>query len=285
VATNAAIDHPEIEVGFESSPGLFERDYFQSYIPPESSITKPGRRISIESVVALLKSLQSHSEHERLLRACNQYGLALSNWKLGNENLSLAHLWMAVEALTTAVLRSEQAKRGLATPDELANALGIELKQLDGEVRRQLILKSDDECYRKGKDASDGFEHGFMSYDKIRAHATDVQRKMAQYVRQAIFELSNVDASISQKLLNDPFDRPVGNAPLTKYMRGQLVGNSPNLAKEGNAYPFLAWKPDFKSAKLLPDGKTFGVEFTETLTPELGPGISFRPKRSEIWQD
>jgi hypothetical protein len=285
VATNASIEHPELEIGFDSTPGISERDYFQCFIPAETSNAKPGRRVNVDCVVALLRSLESHPERERLLRGCNQYGLALNSWRLGNEILSLAHLWMAVEALTKAVLRSEQSKRGLASQEELAKALGVDIKQLDGEVRRRLILRGDDECYKAGKSASDGLEHGFMPYDRIRSHATAAHRKLAQYIRLSILELTGIDSGILQKLLNDPFDRPIGSAPLTKYMRGQIVGSAATLSKEGNVYPILIWNATIKSAKFSADGKTLSIEPEEKLTVAFGPGLSFKPKRTEIWQD
>jgi hypothetical protein len=51
--------------------------------------------------------------------------------------------------------------------------------------------------------------------------------------------LSELPDDVLKILVNDPFDKPLGHWPLAKYVRGQLLGNSPTLAREGNQYTFL----------------------------------------------
>jgi hypothetical protein len=103
LSANAAIGEPEIELGFENTAGITERSYFQSYIPPERDNLYAARSIDVSATVALLRALGAHPDSERLLRGANQYRIALQSWRLGRETLSLAHLWMAVEALTKAL--------------------------------------------------------------------------------------------------------------------------------------------------------------------------------------
>jgi hypothetical protein len=78
---------------------------------------------------------------------------------------------MALEALTKAKIRQVCSASGFKSESELANHLGVEVKNLDSTVRKRLLLADDDECYKKAKDASDGLEHGFLGYDKIRKYA------------------------------------------------------------------------------------------------------------------
>jgi len=177
LGANAAVDEPEIEVGFDNTPGATERDYFQCYLPPETEIIRAVRKIKVEPTVALLKAVITHREADRLLRGANQYRLALDSWRLGRESLALAHLWMALEAITKTKLRDMCESRKL-TETGLASSLGIAQDKLDSVIRRDFLLQGDVECYKKGKQASDGFEHGFLEYDKMREHSEVVAQSL-----------------------------------------------------------------------------------------------------------
>ncbi|NKE72993.1 hypothetical protein [Candidatus Manganitrophus noduliformans] len=283
VSANTAIGEPEIEVAFDSTPNVSEHDYFQNYVPPESGVVHFARYIDVKTSAALLDAINRHSESERLRRAANQYRLALDSWKPGRETLSLAHLWMALEALTKARIRFECTARGLSSEVELANILGVETNQLDSAIRRDLILNGDEECYRKSKQASDGFEHGFLGYDKIRELSKDVRHRMAKYIRNAILELSGLEAEPLRVLTSDPYDKPMGSWSIIKYVRGRLLGKSPELAAKGNAYPFLRWKPVINKCEILEDGK-INIQVSYNLTVELAEGISFQPISYEAWK-
>jgi hypothetical protein len=95
---------------------------------------------------------------------------------------------MAIEAITKAKVRIECAARGLTSEQELANSLGISKKELDPTIRKKFILEGDEECYSKAKDASDGFEHGYLDYAEVISKAKDVRHRMARYTRNAILQ-------------------------------------------------------------------------------------------------
>lgn len=282
-SANAAVEEAEIEIAFESTPGAISRDYFQSYIAPESGVVHVGRRIDINATVALLDSVNKNSESERILRAINQYRLSLSSWRMGNESLSLSHLWMALEAITKAVLRTELVKHCCESEAKLAEKYGVEIKELDSYVRKELILKGDAECYKKGKKASDGFEHGFLGFEIIRDYAKDIRHRMADYIRLAIFDLlAPLDKQL-EVILRTPFDKPMGHWPVVKYLRGKLVGESDVLAKNGNAYPFMKWNPVISACSPEDNGKVT-YQFSESISPELADGIGFQATSFEAWQ-
>jgi hypothetical protein len=52
LSANAAIKEPDVEVAFDNSPGIVERDYFQTYMPPEPDVVYLGRLMDVESTVA-----------------------------------------------------------------------------------------------------------------------------------------------------------------------------------------------------------------------------------------
>lgn len=126
LSANAVTKTPDIELGFDNTPDITERDYFQNFIPPETEEIHIRRKIKIKATVSLMKAIATHTDSERLRRAANQYMLALESWRLGQETLTLAHLWMAVEALTKAKLRTERLAHGL-TDIELANKMMLNL--------------------------------------------------------------------------------------------------------------------------------------------------------------
>jgi len=283
LSTNAAINDLDLELGFDNTKGITERDYFQCYVSPESNEIHIQRHINIEATVALLDALDKHLDKERLIRAANQYRLALGNWRLGKESLILANLWMSLEALTKIKIRTECKARGLTNQKELADELGIEKKDLDSYVRKEFLLKGDSECYSKAKEASDGFEHGFLGYQKIRRLSKDVRNKMAKYTRTAIIELCNLEKDKKDILLTEPFNKPLGYWPIVKYLRGKLMGKGDQLAAKGNAYPFMKWKSTHKTA-LESKAKKLNISIKDSINPELGQGISFKPISREIWQ-
>jgi hypothetical protein len=282
LSANATIGEPEIELGFDNTAGIRERDYFQSYVPPEGDIAYVARSIDVSATIALLGAVDTHPDSERLLRGANQYRIALQTWRLGRETLSIAHLWMAVEALTKAKVRAECEARKI-TEEDLATELGVESRrELDVVVRRDLLLKGDDEVYRKAKGASDGFEHGYKNYGEISKSAQEVRHRMAGYVRTAILEMCELDQSVFDRLTSDPYDKPLGHWPIVKYLRGKLLGTGEDLAAPGNEYPFMKWNPNIKSAQW--EGGKLDIEVEENLTAELGLGIRFQGGSIEAWQ-
>ena len=286
LSANAAVGEPEIELGFDNTEGLTERDFFQSYVPPEPDILHPARGIDVSATLALMAAIGAHTGSERLLRGANQYRIALQSWRLGRETFALAHLWMATEAITKAKVRAECESRGITEP-ELAVELGIPREgysgnRLEQAVRRDLLLRGDDEAYRKAREASDGFEHGYLNYGEIRERARDVRHSVAECVRTAILEMCELDAATFSTLTSDPFDKPLGRWPVVKYIRGKLIGAGTELAAPGNAYPIVKWGSSIKTARW--EGGKYNVEITEHFSPDLAEGILLRHESIEMWQ-
>lgn len=291
-STNSAIGNLEPELIFDNTPSLKVRDFLQSMLPDERSILHTSRNVNPGVTLGLIDAIEAHPEKERIGRAMTQYSLALRNWRLGHEILATAHLYIGMEALTKAVVRSQLTASGI-NEEQYARSLGINPNNLgpcdslsaviDVAVRKDLLFQGDDNCYRDAKAASDGFEHGFMPFDKIRNKARVVRGKTATYLRKAILELVEIKEAHRKTLLAPPYNDPLGNWPVVKYMRGQLLGDSDNLAAKGNEYPILSWKSTIKSAELLKSGE-YDFKFEEKLTPKLGEGIKFKRKRFEVWK-
>jgi len=290
-STNAAIGNLEPELVFNNTPRLKARDFLQSSITDEPSIIHVSRKVNLEATIALINTINIHPEKARIGRAMSQYSLALDHWRWGHETLAIAHLYIGMETLTKAVVRCRLAC-GISE-EELACSFGVDPSSLspghslgaaiEVAIRKHLLFQGDEQCYKDAKDASDGFEHGFMPFDEIRNRARTVRDNTAAYLRKAILDLVAVKEGYRDILLAAPYNVPLGNWPVVKYMRGQLLGESDTLAAEGNEYPILSWRSTIKSVDFSASGE-YVIKSDETFTARLGNGISFQPKSFEVWK-
>jgi hypothetical protein len=282
VACNAAIHDPEIELAYESTPGAKERAFFQAYVRPEMNEVSSARIANNDGIARVFEGLNGSSDRDRLLRASNHYRLALDTWRAGRESLTLAHLWMATEALTEVECRRLLSENSFATKAQLAEKLGVAEKGLGPVIRRDHILRGDAECYSRAREASDGFEHGYLGFDVIHAHAVEVRERLARYVRTAILRLGGVPEETVSSLIGPPYDSPLGIWPLVKFIRGTLKSESDDLAAPGNAYPFVRWSYSAKSCDIDTGGK-MNLQLNEVITPELALGASLSSLSFEMW--
>lgn len=291
LSTNAAINDLEPELAYESTPGIEIKSYLQSMLPDEMPIIHRGRILHTDATIALLKAIEGHNERSRIIRSIGQYRLALNHWRWGHETLATAHLYIGMETLTKAVVRGQQQSSGLVESD-FARQLGVDPASLgpcdrlssmiEAATRRNLLFQGDEDCHKGAKAASDGFEHGYMPFDQIRQHAQGVRDKTATYLREAIIGLLDLEQAYREIILSSPQNEPLGRWPIVKYMRGQLLGASADLALEGNEYPLLRWRSSIKSVQINDKGE-YQVELVETMTPQLGEGILFQAETFEVW--
>ena len=290
-STNAAVGDLEPELVFNNTCGLKTRDFLQSFLPGKRPIVHVVRKVNSEATICLISAIETSSEKDRIVRAISQYSLALRHWRWGHETLAIAHLYIGMETLTKAVIRSRLAASHI-NQEQFALGLGIDLDNLapnvslseaiDVAVRKHFLFQGDDQCYKDAKAASDGFEHGFMPFDEIRNKARAVRDKTATYIRKAILDIVGIENKYRDIFLATPYDIPLGNWPVVKYVRGQLVGDSDKLAAKGYKYPIMSWRPAIKSVDFSESGQ-YDIKFEENLRAHLGNGISFQIKSSEVW--
>ncbi|MEK6814120.1 MAG: hypothetical protein AABY65_05260 [Nitrospirota bacterium] len=226
LSANAAISDIETELAFESTPGCSDRPYFQNFVPPESDMVFLVRRLDAQATVSVIDAFTKSPHSSRLHRAAEQYRLALNYWRMGLEALSVAHLWMVLEAMTPVCVEVEIKQRGLKTRGELALSLGVKESsdkmemesKLDAEVRRQLLLAGDDECYSNARKASDGLEHGYLTHKEVHTLSQSVRLRLARLVRAAILDLLGFEADVVSKLNAAPYENPVGHCPLCQHV-------------------------------------------------------------------
>jgi hypothetical protein len=287
---NAWVDDLDVHLAYDMTPGHREREFFETFLPDERGILRPGRRIDGATTIAFINALKSHIEGERLRRAMVQYGLALSQFRPGREILALAHLFMGMEALTQVALRRELSAKGMSE-EALAKSYGIDVAndvcgrwkgQLAAMIRQRILFEGDEECHQRAKKASDGFEHGFLAFPDIWSRALGSYERTAGYLRSAIIRLADVPDDARRRLLNPPYNRPFEVTPISRHLRGHLVGDAEDLAQEGQPHPIIRWESSIKILKRAPSGE-YQIEVKDQFTEMLGEGVEFRPISQEVW--
>jgi hypothetical protein len=290
LAANASIEDVQPKLAFDNTPSHDPREYFQSFVPERRGFPLLTRRFDVKATLTLITALAAHAETARLVRAAEQYRLALSHWMRGHESLALMHLYMGMEALTVCALRRECTSGGLSEED-LARSWAIDVdaapvksvwrRDLESELRRRILFQGDGTTLAKARQASDGLEHGFLNFAEARTLADEVRDKTAAYLREAIFALADVDAETKQRMLAPPCDKPL-KSWLVKYVRGKFVGDAADLAVPAQEYPIFRWESRLKSIKRTETG---GYEMTpdELLTAQFNSGVTFHATSFEVW--
>jgi hypothetical protein len=283
-ATNARIDDAAPKLAYDGTPGALEREYFTNFVREERNTLPPVRRIvNVEATAAFIHAAAASGDSGRVHRAASQYALGLRHATPGNETMALSHYFIGMEALTPVARRRELESTG-CTATELATSWGIDdLRNLDAEVRRRILFRGDDDTASKARRASDGLEHSFLDFAEVRELAVDVVETTAKYLREAILEYSGLDDDIRAVLVAPPYDRPL-HSYYARYMWGQIVGDGDDLAPPDQEYPLLSWQSCLKSFTVdESDPDRYVSQPEETMTARLGAGLSFRPRRWEIW--
>jgi hypothetical protein len=280
IATNAPIGDLTPEIAFETTKDIEEREFFQQFLLDERLLPFERRPVPCRLARAILKALGHSPDYKRIHRALAHYYHALNNWGFGTEILALAHIFMAMEALTPVVLRRLLAAKGVSS-DNLIAQWSIEPSRLQSEVRRRILFNGDTELYRAVKRASDGFEHGFLPFPDIHETAIRNREAAARCLREAILRSLDLGEDVMMELTAPLYDQPF-SLRFAKYVWGKLLGSRDDLAAPDQQYPILKWRSDAVEEP-SPETDDPKIGFRETLTPTLGEDISFQVLRYEVW--
>ena len=292
VAMNAATELLTVEIAFDGADEHEMHEFFQNFLVDESGLPRLARLVRAEPFVEFFNQLIVHERADRLLMATFQYEIALRYFLPGRESLALAHLYMAMEALTVIVREREIERYG--GRQALLDAWGIEPKRcrdcsaqigvgdLDAQIRRRILLGGDDEVYRDAKKASDGLEHGFLSGAEINRYATRHLEQLARLVRHAILDLVSHTATWRDSLLDENLDLAVPSTRASKYVRCELIGPTLKLARPDEQYPHFVLESSIKSITTNENDEL--VVFPEDrITPVVGEDVEVGNFTFEIW--
>jgi len=278
---NGYAGESQFSIGYEITPNIKKREFFEQFIQDERNLPLPSRKIAPNLILPVIDKLSQHRFNERLLTAIGQYVIALEYWKLGSETLSTAHLFIGMETLVKIVRQLEIEKNHLTTSEELANAWGIQVADLDSKIRQNILFDGDLSTHRDAKKASDGFEHGFLSFNQIRPLAIGVRDKTAYLLRRAIIDILEVPEDIRTQLLSAPYNQPLGVIGYVRYLRGDLIAEREQLAAQDHLHPIMEWRFSVKGFSLVDN--IFTISFNQEITPKIGEGVTFSPKSIEIY--
>jgi hypothetical protein len=294
IATNAPVDDLDVHLAFDTTEGENEHEFYQHLIPDETSLPTTGRRVPVDQLQELLAALVASTDAARIHRGCAFYREALRYLKPGQEVLSVAFLWMAVEALTKVALRKACAANG-CDEDQLVILWGLAKSQddsegfkqgkrkLDGEARRRFIFHDDAACQEAALDASDRLEHAYADFDEVRKFAVSAKELgAAQHIRRAIFGLLGMKPETVTFLTTGRYENPRASWPMTKIVRGTFIGPIDKLAAASQQYPMLLWKGGIQEIVLRPDG-AYDITPQDTVTILCGEGVQYRQQSFEIW--
>jgi hypothetical protein len=287
LSANARVGHPDAHLGFESTPGATEREFFESFLPDETGLPMQGRGVDVEATMAIFRAVGSHRDFERLLRASTHYLLALERWHPRDVALALAHLFMGMEALKDAALRKLTAGDG-RTEAELCQQWGIPgdernlKKALLEATRREVLFRGDVETHNKARLASDMFEHGFESFGEVISLAKAVRNQTASYLRRGILETAEVDEEYITALLAPKYERPVESWRIVQSVWGLVIGEGDELAASDEEYPILTWSSSPRVDSYDEETGRVTLGLTENMKVKLADGMSFQPVRYEV---
>lgn len=281
VATNAAIELLELEGAYDATQAKEDHEFFQHVIPEAPNDLPPAsRRVDGEAFGKLAQAVLSSSQAPRLLRAVGQYQYALSHFSPGRETFALAHLWMAVEALTPIARR--RAAEAMGSREALLASWEIELKQLDAEVRRRLIFRGDTGAYADARSANDGFEHGYLEPGVIQEYARGTFLQVAEYVRGSLIETAFSGADVPAELNAEGVLSALGTAPIRRLMRGTLLGPADGLAPGGGGFPGFRIDSSTVETERSPKGH-IDVRPRDALRFAAGDGIRATDVSIQLW--
>ena len=291
LGANAIVEQPPVvELAYDVTPEHEEHDFFQRRHPEPPLELLQGRPIHPFLLVPLYECFARQPEADRLNQAAAHYNIALSHWQPGSELLALNHLWIGVETLTPAFLKRECQTRGM-NDEKLYKEWGLpaaeqrrdRMNKLAAEVRSRIIFEGDQECYRTAKNASDGFEHGFLSLRKAHDLAAKARDNTAANLRRAVFDLAELDRPTRSAFLDPPFNRPLERWRLDFQFRGKLVGPVNRLAPAGGEHPHFQWNEGNISATRLENGEVSVTFSDESLTARFGNGVICKAKQFQVF--
>jgi hypothetical protein len=184
------------------------RPEFVQFNPGPWSLGHASNAIRDAAAGSAVVALLNDSNIGVLYTATRNYSLALRDFAPGQDTFAVSHLFMGIEALKQLAIEDELRKRGGWQRNQLAAEWAVTTSQLENEGRLRLLFQGDSDTHREAKAASDGLEHGYLTFADVQKHAEAAKAKTAEYLRTAILRLMGLDEATRDELLTDEFSTP-----------------------------------------------------------------------------
>lgn len=266
LASNAAIADP-LAVAVHGVDLATPQTFLAYRTPLATDWFPPGkRRLDVEATRALATAVGHHPQTALLHRAIESYRRALGHWFPEELLLAGEFLFITAETLSRFMLESRAHERGI-TPKNLVRLSGLGTEaQLRWRYLREEVFHDDAAALEALKEASDGFEHGYMAVADIRGRQEPVLERAFGCLRRALVRAAGVADAMSDRLLGDVYDVPRSLVPAVTVVTGEVARIDenqpvPDLPIGGIE---LAWHVPAPLASRRADGE---VEIT--LQPEV----------------
>jgi hypothetical protein len=206
-----------------------------------------------------MAAVGGHPQTDVLHRAIESYRRALGHWVPEEELLAGEFLFIAAETLSRFLVESRAAAKGI-TPKNLARAVQTDPEGLRAGYLRDEIFGSDEDALDAMRDASNGFEHGYVSVNDVRGLMDGVLERSMGLVRRALITATGVSGPLRDRLLDSRYETPRGLVPAIRIIKGTVGAVDPsNPALLDVGAIDLDWARSAPIATTNADG---GVEFT-----------------------
>lgn len=241
VASNSYVTDAQLVYAVDVSETTARRAFMQvqSRIVRNRPLSRT-RLLDCDASLGLARAVMGAdpATNNRLVRAVQQYIVALRYWTAETRVLSVAHAFIAAETLTPV------AKKSLNLSDEELMQLevreghqkyhrrkGDHSRAAHSRARRVVVFHNDSATAKGARELSDGLEHGFEEFDTLIKLADIHGQKTLFHVRQSIVELSGLNNDLSAKIFDQRFAEPISLFGFVQVV-GRLPENStPEEAK------------------------------------------------------
>jgi hypothetical protein len=230
LAANAAIADPIPIAAFGLDVSKEPQEFMWYAVPDAKRFFPPGlRQINGPATLALMAGIGTHPQATTLQRAVESYRRALENWVPERMLMAGEFLYVAAETLSRFLIEARSAEKGI-TPKNLARLMGesgpdaLRERYLTDEV-----FGADEAALAAMRDASDGFEHGYMDINDVRGLIESKLERSMAFVRRSLVRAASIAADMESILLSSEYDQPRGLVPPIFMLRGDLTLKDPAL--------------------------------------------------------
>jgi hypothetical protein len=282
VTMNAAIEHFLPTVAFDVTPGIQEHEYWQFVAPPAVGLPRKARVLSAPNAIRVLTAYEGHPWRRSIDRSLASYREALIDLVPGRWLMSAVHAWMGMEALKRAAVEIELEVRGW-TRAQLATAWNVRTRVLDNEGRRRLLFSGRGSLHDRCRTLSNQFEHADARVDSLHIAAQRDAAAIAGLLRRQLLRVMFHPRRVPRTLVARALARPFPSAELQRHFHAVLIGDVDSLAPPELQYPHVDVVTTPIGVIYTPDAR-YTLQATSVFTFRLGPGVTQRDAREEIWQ-
>jgi hypothetical protein len=272
LASNAAIADP-LAVAVYGLELSTPQPFMGYRTPSPADWFPPGkRRIDAEATLALMSAVGQHPQSDLLHRAIESYRRALGHWFPEEQLLAGEFLFICAETLSRFAIESRAAARGI-TPKNLVrlDGSGTETK-FRWRYLNDEVFAGDTAALDALKEASDGFEHGYMAFEDARKRQEPVLERAFACMRRALIGAAEAPDEMADRPLADSYVEPRALVPVLNIVRGELKVKDltrPVPALDGAAIE-LDWQVSEPTASRRPDGEV-DITFRRRVTARRLP--------------